>query len=61
MIVNDEVLHELEISAGDKRAQKAYDIKSNNNVKITKVNYENSNNFSIHAEVKGTNDAYHTI
>ena len=53
MIVNDEVLHELEISAGDKRAEKANDIKSNNNVKITKVNYENSNNFSIHAEVKG--------
>ena len=60
MIVNDEVLHELEISAGDKRAEKAHDIKSNNNVKITKVNYENSNNFSIHAEVKGKNDTYHT-
>ena len=56
MIVNDEVLHELEISAGNKRAEKANDIKSNNNVKITKVNYENSNNFSIHAEVKGKND-----
>ena len=60
MIVNDEVLHELEISAGNKRAEKANDIKSNNNVKITKVNYENSNNFSIHAEVKGKNDTYHT-
>ena len=60
MIVNDEVLNELRLSAGDKREEKAKDIKANNNVKMTKINYENLNNFSIHAEVKGTNDTYYT-
>ncbi len=60
MIVNDEVLHELKDSAGDLKIEKANQIKESNNVKITKVNYENSNNFSIHAEVKGTNDVYYT-
>ena len=60
MVVNDNILNELKQSAGDKREEKAKDIKENNNVKITKINYENSNNFSIHAEVKGTNDTYFT-
>ena len=60
MVVNDDVLNELKESAGDKREKKANDIKANNNVKITKINYESSNNFSIHAEVKGTNDTYFT-
>ena len=60
MVVNDEVLNELKLSAGDIREEKAKDIKANNNVKMTKINYENSNNFSIHAEVKGTNDTYFT-
>ena len=60
MVVNDDVLNELKESAGDKREKKANKIKANNNVKITKINYESSNNFSIHAEVKGTNDTYFT-
>lgn len=60
MFVNGEVLNELQLSAGDKKVEKAKDIKANNNVKMTKINYENSNNFSIHAEVRGTNDTYYT-
>ena len=60
MIINNVILDELRFSAGDKREQKANEIKNNNKVSIEKINYENPNNFSLHAKVEGVNDNYYT-
>ena len=55
MIISEEVLEELKESAGLKRKEKANKIVKENKVKITKVTYEDKDNFSIHAQVKGNN------
>lgn len=60
MIICNEILEELKESAGEARNEKASNIVKNNKVKITKVTYENKNNFSVHAKVKGNLDDYDT-
>ena len=47
MIVNPEILKELRTSAGNEREEKAEEYVDDKKVKITKVTYENKNNFSI--------------
>lgn len=60
MIISNDILEELKESAGEARNEKASNIVKNNKVKITKVTYENKNNFSVHAKVKGNLDDYDT-
>ena len=60
MIISNDILEELKESAGESRNEKASNIVKNNKVKITKVTYENKNNFSVHAKVKGNLDDYDT-
>ena len=60
MVINDEVLSELKDSAGNQRQERAKEILEEKKVKITKVTYENKNNFSIHARVNGRLDNYNT-
>ena len=60
MIISNDILEELKESAGEARNEKASNIVKDNKVKITKVTYENKNNFSVHAKVKGNLDDYDT-
>lgn len=53
MIVNPEILKELRISAGSSRQEKAEKYVDNKKVKITKVIYEDRNNFEIRSKVRG--------
>ena len=53
MIVNPEILKELRTSAGTKREEKAEEYVDAKKVKITKVTYENKNNFEIRSKVRG--------
>ena len=61
MVINDEVLNELKNSAGDRKQERAQKIVDEKKVKITKVTYENKNNFSIHTKVNGRLDNYDTF
>ncbi len=54
MIVNPEILKELRTSAGSTRERKAEEYVDNKKVKITKVTYEDKNNFEIRSKVMGT-------
>lgn len=53
MIVNPEILKELRTSAGKSREEKAEEYVDDKKVKITKVIYENKNNFEIRSKVRG--------
>ena len=53
MIVNPEILKELRTSAGNEREEKAEEYVDDKKVKITKVTYENKNNFEIRSKVRG--------
>lgn len=53
MIVNPEILKELRTSAGNTREEKAEGYVDSKKVKITKVTYEDKNNFEIHSKVRG--------
>ena len=54
MLVNENVIEQLCMDAGHARTQKARKYQMLGNVSITKVEYENENNFEIHAKVSGT-------
>ena len=54
MIVNPEILKELRTSAGNTREEKAEGYVDSKKVKITKVTYEDKNNFEIRSKVRGT-------
>ena len=54
MIVNPEILKELRTSAGNTREEKAEEYVDDKKVKITKVTYEDKNNFEIRSKVRGT-------
>ena len=54
MIVNPEILKELRTSAGNEREEKAEEYVDDKKVKITKVTYEDKNNFEIRSKVRGT-------
>ena len=54
MLVNENVIEQLCMDAGHARTQKARKYQMLGNVSITKVEYENENNFEIHAKVFGT-------
>ena len=54
MLVNENVIEQLCMDAGNARTQKARKYQMLGNVSITKVEYENENNFEIHAKVFGT-------
>ena len=54
MLVNENVIEQLCMDAGNARTQKARRYQMLGNVSITKVEYENENNFEIHAKVFGT-------
>ena len=59
MLVNEDIIEQLCIDAGSTRTQKARKYQMMGKVVITKVEYENQNNFEIHARVYGT-DEYDT-
>ena len=59
MLVNEKIIEELCLDAGTERTQKAKQYQEQGKVTITKVEYENENNFEIHARVFGT-DEYDT-
>ena len=59
MLVNKDIIEQLCIDAGSTRTQKARKYQMMGKVVITKVEYENQNNFEIHARVYGT-DEYDT-
>ena len=52
MIVNPEILKELRTSAGKSREERAEEYVDDKKVKITKVIYENKNNFEIRSKVR---------
>ncbi|MBQ9659322.1 MAG: hypothetical protein IJV31_11295 [Clostridia bacterium] len=54
MIINNDILDELYLSAGPQRMEKARGYVVMNRVSIDKVNYEDEDNFSVSATVKGT-------
>lgn len=58
MIVNPEIIKDLCQSAGEIREEKAREYIEQKKVNITKVIYDNSNNFEIRAKVKGHGDIY---
>lgn len=57
-MVNPELLEDLCCTAGDTRKEKAMEYVAKKRVDITKVIYEDSENFELKANVKGTNDTY---
>ena len=58
MIINEGILDELYLSAGNERAQKAESYVAQHNVNIKKVVYENENNFEIRSKVRGHGEIY---
>ena len=59
MLVNSNIIEELCKDAGEQRTQKANQYKSQGKVQLTKVTYEDKNNFEVHANVNGT-ESYKT-
>ena len=59
MLVNENIIEELCTDAGSTRTQKAKKYQMQGKVAITKLEYENENNFELHAKVFGT-DEYDT-
>ena len=58
MIINEEILDELYISAGSTRAGKAENYVEQGKVNITKVIYNDEDNFELHSKVKGHDEIY---
>lgn len=58
MIINEGILDELYLSAGDARTQKAEDYASEGKVNIKKVIYEDQNNFEIRSKVRENENIY---
>ena len=58
MIINPEILKELQISAGGDRKQKAEEYVDQKKINITKVIYDDPNNFEIKSKVLGNYDIY---
>lgn len=54
MLVNNNIIEELYKDAGYTRTQKAIRYDKEGKVTLTKVKYEDNNNFEIHAKVEGT-------
>ena len=54
MLVNENIIEQLCIDARSTRTQKAKKYQMQGKVLITKVEYENKNNFELHARVFGT-------
>ena len=59
MIVNEEILSELYEVAGDTRYQGAMKLVKEKNVTITKVLYEDKNNFDLDGKVEDTKEEHH--
>ena len=60
MVLGDEIIKELKNSAGDNKQEKAEEIIKGKKIKITKVTYDNKDNFSVHAQVEGKTNNYST-
>jgi len=60
MFINDEIINELYEGAGETRYNKANNLYKETKVKITKVIYENKNNFDLHGEVIEDKTIYDT-
>lgn len=60
MVIDDKIINELKMSSTELKKQKANAIYKSGKVYITKVLYENKNNFSIHAIVDGKHGNYQT-
>ncbi len=60
MIISSKILDELKNSSTDSRVKKANEIASSGKVAITKCNYENPEEFSIHSVVDGNHGNYNT-
>ena len=58
MIISENVLDELVLSAGSTRTQKANNYVEDGNVNITKVVYENKENFAIRSKVREHGEIY---
>ena len=58
MIINQEILDELYLSAGSTRAEKAEKYVNSGNVNIKKVIYKNEKNFEIRSKVIGHGETY---
>ncbi len=57
-MVNPELLQDLCYDAGTTRKEKAMEYVAKKRVDITKVIYEDKNNFELRSRVKGNNDTY---
>ena len=57
-MVNPELLEDLCYDAGTTRKEKAMEYVAKKRVEITKVIYEDNNNFELKSRVKGDNDSY---
>lgn len=57
-MVNPELLEDLCFDAGTTRKEKAMEYVAKKRVNITKVIYEDGNNFELRSKVKGNNDEY---
>ena len=60
MLINREIIEELYEDAGIGRRIRAEDYIKQKRVTLTKVTYQDSDNFSLHALVKGHGDDYKT-
>ena len=58
MVVNPEILEELYIDAGQDRVERAKEYVDLKKVKITKVTYEDINNFEVRSKVIGNGQTY---
>ena len=58
MIINQGILDELYLSAGNERAKRAEEYVNSRKINIKKVIYEDEKNFEIRSKVKGSNDIY---
>ena len=60
MLISNKVLKELEEYSTTQSINKAKEIAKNNKIDLTKVKYDNENNFSIHATVEDEKGTYYT-
>ena len=58
MIINQGILDELYLSAGNETAKRAEEYVNSRKINIKKVIYEDENNFEIRSKVKGSNAIY---
>ena len=58
MVVKEEILESLLLDAGESRVKKAKEYIEQGRVQINEIQYENADEFEVHAKVRGTENYY---